>query len=231
MRSRCLAVGLACAGLMGWCCSAAVVLDCAEKGALSEGNERIFLYGMHGHTALGVMPSFAILVGADGGPSPECAAFSQFARVLEGMRFVSKENYGERGLVFDFTDKTAGHPGTLRVYTDLMPAEARALARRTDCLDLYGNPTDGTRPTDESVLYGLPSRSERGAWTFASPSAKKTRCSRVPKISSRQNSSADGENCVELRFCACVEGAGRDNETPRRFPIFCHRGAAVTRDA
>lgn len=120
---------------------------------LAEGNERIFLYGIHCHTALGVMPSFAMLVGADGGPSPESAAFSQFARALEGRRFVSQEHYGERGLVFAFADKTGDRPRTLRVYTDLTSAEARALARRAACLDLYGNPTDGTRPTDESVLY------------------------------------------------------------------------------
>lgn len=134
---------------------------------LAEGNERIFLYGIHCHTALGVMPSFAMLVGADGGPSPESAAFSQFARALEGRRIVSKENYGERGLVFAFGDKTGGRPGILRVYTDLQPAEARALACRAACLDLYGNPTDGTHPTDESVLYELPSASDRLAISFS----------------------------------------------------------------
>ena len=128
---------------------------------LSEGNERIFLYGMHGHTALGVMPSFAILVGADGGPSPECAAFSQFARVLEGTRFVSKQPYGEQGMVFAFCEKTGDAPKTLRIYTDLTPAEARVLARRSDCFDLYGNPTDGTCHSDESVLYELPTGTKR----------------------------------------------------------------------
>ena len=122
---------------------------------LSEGNERIFLYGMHSHTALGIMPSFAMLVGADGGPSPECAAFSQFAHALEGKRFVSKEHYGEQGLVFEFTERTWFFPKTVRLYTDLTALEARKLANRSSCLDLYGNPTDGTRPTDVSVLYEM----------------------------------------------------------------------------
>ena len=130
---------------------------------LAEGNERIFLYGTHCHTALGVTPSYAILVGADGGPTPESAAFSQFARMVEGKRFVTKEHYGERGMVFSFCEKACARK-VLRIYTDLTPAEARALARRASCLDLYGNPTDGTRPTDGSVLYELPSVADARAF-------------------------------------------------------------------
>ncbi len=120
---------------------------------LAEGNRRVFLYTAHGYSGLVSPPSYITLVGADGFPYPSLAAYAVFTRAIEGLRFVSKKDFGRNGCAFEF--RREGSLGGVTLYTDLERDEAAALNARTPLADLYGNPFDPATWFPGSLLYRL----------------------------------------------------------------------------
>ena len=112
---------------------------------LAEGNAKVFLYSAHAYEGLAKMPSFLVLVGADGFAHPALVAHAQLARAVEGRRFVRKEDAGCAGVKYVFQ----GRGKEVAAYSGLAADEVRALAETTRLTDLYGNPV-----TVETLLPG-----------------------------------------------------------------------------
>ncbi len=112
---------------------------------LAEGNAKVFLYSAHAYEGLAKMPSFLVLVGADGFAHPALVAHAQLARAVEGRRFVRKEDAGRAGVKYVFQ----GRGKEVAAYSGLAADEVRALAETTRLTDLYGNPV-----TAETLLPG-----------------------------------------------------------------------------
>lgn len=113
---------------------------------LAAGNEKVFLYSMHGHGFFGDRLRFTTLVTPDGYLHPDAAAFSTLAWQVEGRRLVKVEEGAE---------SAGGVPGGAVLFrfrsdgddtgvTVVAPRAGRAVAPREGATDLWGNPTDGS---------------------------------------------------------------------------------------
>lgn len=102
---------------------------------LSEGVAKVYLYSAHAFSALGVKPSFLVLLGADGYPHPALVAYAQMTQKLENKKFQKIISHGAEGRGYVFSDGKK----SCTVYTGLSKEEALALASHTHVTDLYGN--------------------------------------------------------------------------------------------
>ena len=116
---------------------------------LAEGNTKIFLYSSHSYTALARMPSFLVLLGADGFAHPALVAHAQMARAIEGKRFVRKENVGSDGVVYVF----ANADETVRAYSELSKDEVLGLLANGPVVDVYGNPVSRETYLPGTLVY------------------------------------------------------------------------------
>ncbi|MGN0848019.1 MAG: hypothetical protein ACI4RA_11655, partial [Kiritimatiellia bacterium] len=116
---------------------------------LAEGNAKVFLYSSHAYEGLARMPSFLVLLGADGFAHPALVAHAQLARAVEGRRFVRREDAGRAGVKYVFE----GRGGSVAVYSDLAKDEVLALAGRQRLKDLYGNAVRAETLIPGTVVY------------------------------------------------------------------------------
>ena len=96
------------------------------------------------------MPSFLVLLGADGFPHPALVAHAQLAQAVEGRRFVRRENAGAAGVRYVFE----GRGGTVSAYSELTRDEVLARAAQEPLTDLYGNPVRAETYLPGTVVYG-----------------------------------------------------------------------------
>ncbi len=117
---------------------------------LAEGNAKVYLYSSHAYEGLAKMPSFLVLLGADGFPHPALVAHAQLAQAVEGRRFVRRENAGAAGVRYVFE----GRGGTVSAYSELTRDEVLARAAQEPLTDLYGNPVRAETYLPGTVVYG-----------------------------------------------------------------------------
>jgi hypothetical protein len=72
---------------------------------LAAGASKVFLYTAHGYEGLVQRPNISVLVGPDGYPHVELAAFSNLAWHLEDKKFIMDEPMGENGCAYIFEGK------------------------------------------------------------------------------------------------------------------------------
>ena len=117
---------------------------------LAEGNAKVYLYSSHAYEGLAKMPSFLVLLGADGFPHPALVAHARLAQAVEGRRFVRREPFGAAGVRYVFE----GRGATVSAYSELSRDEVLDLAARQPLTDLYGNPVTPETCLVGTVVYG-----------------------------------------------------------------------------
>lgn len=117
---------------------------------LALGCGRVNLYSAHCYTALG-STGFRTLVGSDGYPAPELAAFANMAWLLEGRRFVRNVPLGGQACasVFEGPDGAVAVIGADAPHGRYRAPQAAALA----VLDLFGNPLPGGTDCTGRLVY------------------------------------------------------------------------------
>ncbi|MDP3849586.1 MAG: hypothetical protein Q8Q59_03715 [Luteolibacter sp.] len=101
---------------------------------------KVFLYSSHGYSCLAVEPSFVTLVGPDGYPSVETAAFSHLAWQLEDSKFLRAVKLNGQTNAYLFT----GRDGMIAVISGLRKAIYQVPANPAlKTSDLFGNSSDG----------------------------------------------------------------------------------------
>ena len=117
---------------------------------LAAGAEKVFLYTAHGYESLARNPAFLTLVGPDGYPHAELAAFSNLAWHLEDTTFLRRVPLGADVCAYLFRGRgtaTAVVSGQRKGRLDL-PATAELVFR-----DLFGNPLPGPPRFAGRLLY------------------------------------------------------------------------------
>lgn len=117
---------------------------------LAAGAEKIFLYTAHGYESLGRNPAFLTLVGPDGYPHAELAAFANLAWHLEDSVFVRRVPLSEDVCAYLFQGNgaaTAVVSGQSKGRLDLPGTAGLAVH------DLFGNPVQGPPRFAGHVLY------------------------------------------------------------------------------
>lgn len=117
---------------------------------LAAGAAKVFLYTAHGYESLARNPAFLTLVGPDGYPHAELAAFSNLAWQLEDSTFVRRVPLSDAVCAYLFQGKgtaTAVISGQRNGRLDL--PNAAGLAVR----DLFGNPVQGVPRFVGHLLY------------------------------------------------------------------------------
>jgi len=117
---------------------------------LAAGAEKVFLYTAHGYESLARAPAFLTLVGPDGYPHAELAAFSNLAWYLEDSTFVRRVPLSEDVCAYLFQGKgtaTAVISGQPKGRLDLPNLAGLAVC------DLFGNPVQGVPRFGGRLLY------------------------------------------------------------------------------
>jgi len=115
---------------------------------LAAGCSKVFLYSAHGYTCLAVEASFVTLVGPDGYPSVETAAFSNMAWHLEDSKFARTVQLNDQVNAYLFT----GRNGTIAAISGLRKSAYQVpLNPELTVSDLFGNHSDGNY--QGTVLY------------------------------------------------------------------------------
>lgn len=115
---------------------------------LAAGCSKVFLYSAHGYSCLAVEPSFVTLVGPDGYPSVETAAFSNLAWQLEDSKYIRTVNLSDQVNAYLFS----GRNGTVAAVSGLRKGAYQVPANpELAVTDLFGNPADGS--FKGTVLY------------------------------------------------------------------------------
>ena len=107
---------------------------------LAGGCSKVFLYSAHAYVCLAVAPNFVTLVGPDGYPSVETAAFSNMAWELEGSKIVRAIKLNNQINAYLFS----GRNGMIAVISGFRNGKYQTprLPGLT-ITDLFGNPSDG----------------------------------------------------------------------------------------
>lgn len=108
---------------------------------LAAGCSKVFLYSAHCYTSLAVRGQFTAIVGADGYPSVETAAFSHMARRLEDTKFVRTVQLTPQinAYVFQGRDRVIAAISGVRTARLRLPT-----GKDWEIADLFGNPSDGS---------------------------------------------------------------------------------------
>lgn len=119
---------------------------------LAAGAAKVFLYTAHGYEALAITPSFLTLVGPDGYPQPELAAFANLAWHLEDSTFVGRASLNNQVWAYLFEKKgmtraTALISGLRGGRFDL------PVSKDFTVVDLFGNPVAGKARFSGFLLY------------------------------------------------------------------------------
>jgi hypothetical protein len=117
---------------------------------LAAGAAKVFLYTAHGYQALVQRPSFSVLVGPDGYPDVELAAFSNLAWHLEDKKYVMTEPMGEKGCAYIFEGRT----GSTAALSGNRQADYQVpISPDYKVSDLFGNPLNGQPEFKGFLLY------------------------------------------------------------------------------
>lgn len=107
---------------------------------LSAGCSKVFLYSAHTYTSLAVRNRFTALVGADGYPSVETAAFSNMTNLLEDTQYVKTIRLTPHinAYIFQGKSRSVAAISGRRSATCLLP-----LSKKWKIVDLFGNSSNG----------------------------------------------------------------------------------------
>ncbi len=117
---------------------------------LAAGSSKVFLYSAHCYTCLAVDASFVTIIGSDGYPSVETAAYANLTSQLEGLTFLKKVKLTDKVNAYLFQGKnssTAVISGARSGVFAIPQSERYAVS------DLFGNPVIGTATYKGYLLY------------------------------------------------------------------------------
>jgi len=108
---------------------------------LAGGCSKVFLYSAHAYVCLAVAPNFVTLVGPDGYPSVETAAFSNMAWELEDSKCVRTIKLNNQVNAYLFS----GRNGMVAVISGVRQGKYKTpMNSGLTITDLFGNPSDGS---------------------------------------------------------------------------------------
>lgn len=114
------------------------------------GVKRIFLYSDHTYHHMLRPPSFPVLLGADGYPHPNFAAFSNMAWLLEDRPFSREEKIGDNVWAYVF----AGRDKSVAVITGMNNGKYSLKPdSQWEIIDLFGNPVKGSAEYKDEIFY------------------------------------------------------------------------------
>lgn len=119
---------------------------------LAAGAAKVFLYTAHGYEALAIAPSFLTLVGPDGYPQPELAAFANLAWHLEDSQFVRRVPLNHQVWAYFFAQQKGTR--TTAVISGLRNGRFDfPVSKNFSVTDLVGNPVPSPARFSGTLLY------------------------------------------------------------------------------
>jgi hypothetical protein len=112
--------------------------------------KRLFLYSDHCYHNMLHAPSFPVLLGADGYPSPTLAAFSNMAWLLEDRPFVKRVQVADKVWAYLF----AGRGATVALISGTEDGKFSVPAK-LETLDLFGNRIKGSADYKGRIMYAI----------------------------------------------------------------------------